>query len=356
MTAPASPTEPRPGAEADDRDWPAVSVIMPMRNEAALIAETLGAMRRQDYPGELELVCVDGRSTDATRDIVTRIAAEDPRVRLVDNPSGRTPNAMNLGIRAARHPLVLRMDAHAIAAPDYARRSVAALEDQGADCVGGRWDIVGRGYVGSAIAVALTSPFGVGTADWRSSQTAGWTDTVPFGLWRRDRLLELGGFDEALTRNQDYELNHRLRESGGRIWYDPAIRSTYYARKGPRALARQYLQYGFWKARVMRLHPGSTRLRHLAAPAFVAALAVGAVLAGALGGVWTTLYLGGLGLYAAASLAASALTVHRASKWSALPLLPPLFLLLHLSWGAGFWGGFARFWLLPPPREDREAP
>ncbi|TNF37726.1 MAG: glycosyltransferase family 2 protein [Deltaproteobacteria bacterium] len=333
-----------------DAEWPPVSVVMPMRNEAAMIAETLGAMRRQDYPGELELLCVDGMSTDGTRELVAAIAAEDPRVRLVDNPSGRTPNAMNLGLRAARHPLVLRMDAHAIAAPDYARRSVRALEDTGADCVGGRWDIVGRGVVGRAIAAALTSPFGVGTATWRSSADAGWTDTVPFGLWRRDRLLALGGFDEALTRNQDYELNHRLRASGGRIWYDPAIRSTYFARKGPRALTSQYLQYGFWKARVMRLHPRSTRLRHLVAPAFVLGLVLGAVLAAALGGVWTGLYLGGLGLYAALALTAAVLTARRARAWAALPLLPPLFLLLHLSWGAGFWGGFARFWLLPPPR------
>ncbi|PKN54446.1 MAG: glycosyl transferase family 2 [Deltaproteobacteria bacterium HGW-Deltaproteobacteria-14] len=348
MSDPASP--PPTAAAPTPAAWPAVSVVMPMRNEAALVAEAVGAMRRQDYPGEVEIVCVDGMSSDGTRDIVLALAAADPRVRLIDSPSGRTPNAMNLGIRAARHPLVLRMDAHAVAAPDYARRSVAALLEHDAACVGGRWDIVGRGAVGGAIAVALTSPFGVGTATWRGSSEAGWTDTVPFGLWRRDRLLALGGFDEALTRNQDYELNYRLRAGGGRVWYDPAIRATYHARKGLRALARQYLQYGFWKARVMRLHPGSTRARHLVAPAFVAALVIGAALAAALGGAWWGLYLGGIGLYCIAAITAAVVAARRAGRWGALPLLPVVFALLHVTWGAGFWMGFIRFWVLPPPR------
>ena len=344
-SAPEVAAGPAPGS-----DWPAVSVVMPMRNEAARVRESLGAIQRQDYPGPLELVCVDGMSGDGTRDIVTALAAADPRIRLVDNPSGRTPNAMNLGIRAASHPLVLRMDAHAVAAPDYARRSVAALEETGAACVGGRWAIVGDGLVGAAIALAMTSPFGVGTAAWRTAAAPGWTDTVPFGLWRKDRLLSLGGFDEALTRNQDYELNYRLRASGGRIWYDPAIQATYHARRSLGPLARQYLQYGFWKARVMRLHPRSTRLRHLAAPVFVAGLVVGALLAAVAGGAWVGLYLAGLGLYCIAAGVAAIAASRRAESWAPLALLPPIFLVLHVAWGAGFWSGFVRFWLFPEPR------
>ncbi|MCB9735885.1 MAG: glycosyltransferase family 2 protein [Deltaproteobacteria bacterium] len=327
-----------PAGDAPGAAWPAVSVVVPMRNEAGFARRCLDALRGQDYAGELEIVCVDGLSDDGTRDALAAIAAEDPRVRVVDNPARTTPAAMNVGIRAARHALVLRMDGHALADPDYVRESVAAMRETGADQVGGRWLIEGEGLVAGAIAAAMGSPFAVGTARWRSSDAPGWVDTVPYGLWRRERLLALGGFDERLVRNQDYELAYRLRAAGGRIWYTPAVRSRYYARRDLRALWRQYWQYGVWKARVVKLHPRSLEPRHLVAPLFVAGVVLGLPLALLLGGVVAWLYLGALAVYGALAGFAAARVAAR-TRWRYVWLLPAIFALLHVAWGAGFWVG-----------------
>lgn len=329
-----------PAGDAPGAAWPAVSVVVPMRDEASFARRCLDALRGQDYAGELEFVCVDGLSEDGTREVLAAIAAEDPRVRVVDNPARTTPAAMNVGIRAARYELVLRMDGHALADPDYVRQSVVAMRETGADQVGGRWLIEGEGLLGEAIAAAMGSPFAVGTARWRSSGEAGWVDTVPYGLWRRERLLALGGFDERLVRNQDYELAFRLRAAGGRVWYAPAVRSRYVARADLRALWRQYWQYGVWKARVVRLHPRSLEARHLAAPLFVAGLVVGLPLASLVGGVMAALYLGALGLYGVLSLLV-AVRVAARTRWRYLGLLVAIFPVLHLAWGAGFWVGLA---------------
>ncbi|NPV66084.1 MAG: glycosyltransferase family 2 protein [Anaerolineae bacterium] len=324
-------------------DWPFISVVMPVRNEAAFIARSLGAMLAQDYPPDrLEVIVVDGQSDDGTREIVAGIAARDPRVRLVDNPRRIIPIALNLGIRAARYPLIARMDGHTIAAPDYLRRCVQIMAESGADNVGGCWEYAGEGWIGQAIAAAMESRFGVGPGRWRGP-VAGEADTVPYGFYRRERLLALGGFDEVYLTNEDYELNYRLRASGGRIVYSPEIWMTYYVRPCLIALGRQYFRYGYWKARMLRQHPRSLRPRQLAAPLLVAGLVVGTVLQMA-GGFWRAAYVVAVGLYL---LLAAVFSLRQAARrgWRLLPGILVAFLVLHLAWGTGFWYGVWR-WMI----------
>jgi succinoglycan biosynthesis protein ExoA len=325
------------------QEWPPVSIVMPVRNEAEFIERSLGAMLGQDYPGEIEVIVVDGMSDDDTRAIVQRIMAEDPRVRLLDNPARIVPTALNTGIRAAAYDLIARMDGHTLAPPDYLRRCAAVMRESGADSAGGRWEYAGLTYISRAIGAAMESPFGAGTAAWRKADAPRDVDTVPFGLWRRADALAIGGFDEELVRNQDYEFNYRLRAGGGRIRYSPDIVTTYYSRKNLRALWRQYFQYGVWKARVLKMHPGSLRLRHLAAPLFAAGLVAGAALL-PLGALWRWLYSGALAAYGLLVIGFSVIQAAR-HGWRYLPLIPLVFIILHTAWGFGFWAGVWRWWV-----------
>ncbi len=337
---------------------PLVSVIMPVRNEADHIAESLGAVLAQDYPADdMEILVIDDGSTDNTRQVIAELpGAARVRILAAPEPGGCVPAALNVGIRAARGEYVVRVDGHNTIAPDYVRRSVELLQTLDVDNVGGRWVIVGQTATERAIATAMTSPFGVGGATWRVGAAAGEADTVPFGAYRRAALLALGGFDERLIRNQDYELNWRLRAAGGRIYYDPAIWSVYHVKRNWRGLWRQYYQYGLWKARVLRMHPRSGRLRHYVAPAFVAALAGSGALA--LLGEWGRVLLAlVMGSYLAAVGLASLWTASR-HGWEHLPRLPLAFAILHLSWGLGFWRGLLlpRLTPLPPPDQPFRRP
>lgn len=324
----------------DGSMWPLVSVIMPLRNEADMIRRSLGAVLAQDYPGEqLEVLVVDGMSDDDTRAIVGEMAAADGRVRLLDNPARIVPTAMNIGIAAARGEVIVRVDGHTLIAPDYVARCVHHLRETGADNVGGAMQPAGLTPVGRAIAAATRSPFGIPTR-FHHSARPGFVDTVYMGAWPRATLVRVGGFDESLVRNQDYELNYRIRRSGGRIYFAPDIRSTYYGRQTLTALARQYFQYGAWKARVIAQHPLSTRPRHLVAPAFVAAVAVGAALAPV--SRWARALLAlAAGSYALANGAVSLRLAARRGR-DLLPWLPVAFATVHVSWGAGFWWGVAQ--------------
>ncbi len=325
-----------------------------MLNEADFIARCLDAMLAQDYLGELEFICIDGASDDATRAIVGDYASADPRVRLLDNPQRRTCPALNIGIRDARHELVLRMDAHSIADPDYIRQSVMLLLDTGAANVGGRWTFVGETYWQRAIASALSARFGAGVAGWRTMTVRGETDTVPFGCWRRETLLAIGGFEENLVGNEDYELNDRLRAQGGAIWFSPAIHVHYHVRRDLKALWRQYYRYGGWKVDVLRKRPGSLKARHLVAPAFVAGLALGTPLAIIAPGPVRWAFTAGVGTYAAATLVAATRSASR-DGWELLPALPVVFLTTHMAWGAGFWRGLTRRAKLQASRPARPA-
>lgn len=329
--------------EAND-PWPVVSVIMPVRNERAYIQRSLGAVLAQDYPAHsLEVLVVDGMSEDGTRDVV-RAMEDNPRgirVLLLDNPARIVPTALNIGLRHARGAVIVRVDGHCEIAPDYVRQCVCAIQDTGADNVGGVWVTVGETPIARAIAVAQSSSFGIGNVAYRVQRTTpGYVDTVPFGAYRREVFRRLGGFDERLVRHQDYEFNVRLRQAGGKIYYTPAIQARYYSRSSFRKLAKQYLEYGFWKAFVTLENPGVLAWRHLAPIGLVGSLAGGGLLS--IFATWARPLLAGLCAAYIVACVAMAVREARRAGWRYVFLLPVAFATIHLCWGAGFWWGLLR--------------
>ncbi len=319
---------------------PFVSVVVPVRNEERHIERCLGALGDQDYPRDrFEVMVVDGQSTDRTRQLVERFAAESTLdLRLLDNPQRRTAPALNIALRAARGEIIVRVDGHCIVAPDFLTESVAAMDWSGADCVGGPIRSAGEGCWGEAIAAAMSSPFGVGNAAFRVSEREQWTDTVAFGAYRRGLFDSLGPFREDLDGGEDDEFNYRLLSAGGRILLTPAIRSTYVVRGSPAAAFRQYFGYGRAKVRVLSAHPGQTRWRQLVPPAFVASVVAGALMT--LRGDRRLLQTV-LASYGGAALAASAMTAGRTDV-RLLPALPLAFAALHTGYGLGFLTGIGK--------------
>ena len=257
--------------------FPSVSVVVPMRNEAAHIGRCLDALARQEYAsGLLEVLAVDGASTDGTTDVVrSRLPGARVAVRLLENPGVTAARGLNVGIRAARGDVIIILGAHSEPALDFVRASVEALWRSEADCVGGRIESVARGAVGEAIALAMASRFGVGDVRFRTSDTPGFVDTVAFGAYKRDVFDRIGLFDEFLDRNVDDEFNYRLRDAGGTLYLDPSIRSRYYTRQTFGDLFRQYRHYGEWKVVVAQRHPAQMRPRHFVPAAFVGATVLG---------------------------------------------------------------------------------
>ena len=315
---------------------PLVSVVMPVRNEERYIERCLYSIASQDYPRELiEVIVIDGRSDDRTREIVTRFAHESTLdLRLLDNPRRRPAAAMNIGIDAARGGVILRVDGHAALAPDYVRCCVAALEAQDADCAGGVLESEGDTYMGEAIALAMSSRFGVGGAAFRIGG-AGPADTVAFGAYRRDVFERIGRFAEDIDRGEDDEFNYRLRDAGGLIVLVPEARVRYTVRSDLPSLWRQYFGYGRAKVEVLRRHPAQAQARQLAPAALVAALGYFGVSAmlGRTGGLKAL-----AGAYALFVSSASLVLAFR-HGWQRLPLLPAVFACLHVSYGLGFFAG-----------------
>ncbi|MBN2044503.1 MAG: glycosyltransferase family 2 protein, partial [Anaerolineales bacterium] len=261
---------------------PRVSIVIPCFNEEKTIRGLLEALTRQTFPlREMELLVVDGGSEDATREVIDQFRQEKPALslRIVENPKRIIPAALNIGIENARGEYVIRLDAHSIPHPEYIARSVAGLEQRLGANVGGVWRVIPSAdtWIARSIAAAAAHPLGVGDAKYRYADHPGEADTVPFGGFRRQYLLELGGFDESLRANEDYELNTRIRMSGGKVWLDPNIQVQYYSRPNLRQLARQYARYGFWKLEMLRKYPGSLRWRQALPPLFVLGLLILAI-------------------------------------------------------------------------------
>lgn len=308
-----------------------VSVIVPCRNEAAFIDAFVAGVLAQRLPAgtELELVVADGASDDGTRQRLDALAAREPRLRVVDNPERITPVALNRAIAASRGEVIVRMDVHTTYGPDYVAMCAQVLAETGADCVGGAWRPVGEG----AIALAFRSRFGSGGAASRREGYSGPVDTVYLGAWRRETLLALGGFDEALVRNQDDELALRITRGGGRVWQDARIVSHYAPRESLGALWRQFFQYGYWKVAVVRKHRLPASPRHLVPFGFVATLALLALAA-----PWWAPAAGALaalgGLYALALLANGLAAAPRQALRVALATA-----CMQLGYGLGFGRG-----------------
>jgi len=333
-----------------DREMPAqslpfVTIIMPVRNEAAFIEQSLTSVLRQDYPpNKMEVLVVDGMSNDSTREIVQGLAATAqeeglPSSIVLDNPGRIAPTALNIGVRHARGDILVRVDGHCELEPDYVHRCAEVLAETGADNVGGIQRAVAKGWRQRTIALATTSPFGVGNARFRYSQQPGWVDTVYLGAYGRDVFEKIGGFDEELVRNQDDELNFRLTQNGGKIWLDPRIRCVYHCRSGLRDLWRQYFQYGLYKVRVIQKRGTVPAWRHVVPAAFISALGASLLLAMATASPFWALSVSGP--YAIANLCGSLWAARR--DLTALPLLPLVFGVMHSSYGLGFIAGLWRW-------------
>jgi cellulose synthase/poly-beta-1,6-N-acetylglucosamine synthase-like glycosyltransferase len=343
QSAPAATPTPK---AAPATELPFVSVVVPMRNEGRYIDRCLSSLAAQDYPVDrFEVIVVDGASCDDSRARAEAMHERLPNLRVIDNRSRHTSNGLNVGIAYAQGEVIARVDAHAEVAPDFRRPGVAALQRTSADAVGGPIDTRGEGRVGEAVAVALSSPFGVGDAAFRYSQREQWTDTVAFPVYRRQIFKSIGAFAE-IDGGEDDEFHYRLRDAGGRILLTPAIRSTYYARTSYWGLFRQYFSYGQAKVVVLSRHPRQTRLRQLAPPAFVLALIASAILA-AFGG-WFMLPLAVLaGLYLAVSIGVSA-SIAQKRGLRFLFQLPLAFFCMHIAYGLGIlYGGVRRLFGQP---------
>lgn len=321
-------------------DRPFVSVVLPVRNEGRAFASTLEAVLGQDYPADrMEVLVVDGMSTDATRDVVRGLSERDSRVRLLDNPGRTVPHAMNRGIGAARGEFLVRVDGHTIVPSDYVTRCVATWQRSGADCVGGRMDAVGATAFGCLVALATSSPFGIGNSHFHYGREPRLTDSVYMGAWPVAVLRSIGGFDEEMVRNQDDELNFRLRKLGGRVLFDPSIASRYTPRGDLKPLWKQYYQYGLWKIRVLQKHPTMLSARHFMPAAFV--LIGTAAAAAAVGSAWGRIvFAAGVGVYLLAAAIAAARLPGTLAQRVGLPLV---FFVLHAAYGLGFLVGLVRF-------------
>lgn len=319
---------------------PTVSIVVPCFNEEGYIRDLLNAIYAQTYPLDLiEVTIADGHSTDQTRQVIAAFQREHPDLYLqvIDNDARITPAAINRAVAASRGEIILCLSGHSRPYPDYVERAVAALESGKGENVGGVLDIRpgAETWIARSIAAAASHPLGVGDALYRYATVAAAVDTVPFGAWRRSLMERIGGFDETLLSNEDYEFNARIRESGGQVWLDPSIRSIYFARSSIRALAKQYWRYGFWKYRMLRRYPHTLRWRQVLPPLFVCSLVFGSLLLLAwpvyrwLLGFELAIYFSILGIAGLHS------AIHRRKVYLILGL-PISIAVMHISWGCGF--------------------
>jgi glycosyltransferase involved in cell wall biosynthesis len=308
--------------------------VIPARNEVDTIEATLNSCVQQTYEGFLGVIVADAMSDDGTRDIVERFG-RDHAVRLVDNADRTTPAGLNRAIEASDADVIVRCDAHSVLPDGYVRDAVRTLVGTGAGNVGGIQRAVGTTSLQRGIAAAMTNPLGVGDAKFHRGGCAGPVDTVYLGVYPRNVLKEVGGFDESLVRNQDYELNVRIRNAGRTVWFDPHLVVDYQPRASLGALWRQYNDYGRGKRRVVAKHPSSLKPRQAAPPILVIGLAASVVsLATPMRRVGTAVFVG----YAAALGVAGVYEAVKRRDNAAL-LAAPAIGVMHIAWGLGFLGG-----------------
>lgn len=315
-----------------------VSVVVPCRNEKDHIEGVVQSILAQEQPpGGFEVIVADGMSDDGTRAILNRVAASEPRLKIVDNPRQIVSTGLNAAICAVRGEVILRMDAHTSYAPDYIRQCIEVLRETAADNVGGPWVAKGDGLVSRAIAAAFQSRFAAGGATGHDPTYEGAVDLVYLGCWRREVCDRIGLFDEELVRNQDDEFNFRLKLAGGKIWQSPRIKSWYKPRGSLGALFQQYMQYGYWKVRVIQKHRMPASPRYLVPGIFVLLILMLPAVS-----LWWSLaiwaWLGLVGIYAICNVAASFLTAARRG-WKLFLILPSVFACYHFGYGLGFLHG-----------------
>jgi succinoglycan biosynthesis protein ExoA len=308
---------------------PAISVILPVLNEESHLEGAVLSVLSQDYRGPLEIILALGPSRDRTNEIAAKLASQDNRVKLLDSPTGKTAAGLNLALAASKSPVVVRVDGHAQIPKNYISLIVEILNKTGAVNVGGVMAAVGTTAFERAVAGAMRSPLGVGASRFHTGGEAGEVDTVYLGAFRREALVAIGGFDERFTRAQDWELNFRLRENGGVIYFDPRLHVTYRPRSSVGALAKQYFEYGRWRRVVSRRHSGTINYRYLAPPfallGFSASLVLGIVLS-------SIFFIPAL-VYLLFVVLASLKISTSIREYLLLLLVIPT---MHFAWGAGF--------------------
>ena len=312
-----------------DTLWPSVSVVIPVLNEARHLRAAIDAVLAQDYLGALDICLALGPSTDGTEVVADSIVQAHPNISVIPNPSGRTPTGLNAAIRATQGQVVVRVDGHSILPRGYVSRAVETLRRTGAANVGGVQRAVGNSPFEQAVALAMSSPFGMGGAKFHIGGSEGPVDTVYLGVFDRSSIEEVGLFDESLTRNQDYELNVRLRKAGKIVWFDPELAVEYTPRSSLGSLARQFYEYGAWKRHVLRMHPSSIRPRQAVPP-----VALVAIMASLIAAVWEPSLLAIPASYFGAVIFASTKNGRRNPGITALMIA--VFPTMHLSWAAGF--------------------
>lgn len=305
------------------------SVILPVLNEEFHLAHAVNAILSQDYSGPMEVILAIGPSKDRTQIIAEELRAQDPRVVLVANPSGRTAAGLNLAIKESRYPVIVRVDGHAEIPQNYISLAVEILHQTGAVNVGGVMGAEGVTKFERAVAQAMRSPFGVGASRFHIGGKAGPVDTVYLGVFLRSALITVGGFDERFTRAQDWELNYRLRQEGGIVYFDPRLHVTYRPRPTFKALSKQYFEYGRWRHVVIRRHQGTVNLRYLAPPFAL----LGTVLSIIAGLVLAPIWFAPALIYIAFLIVASLSIGRNIGEYVRLPWI---LLTMHISWGAGY--------------------
>ena len=308
---------------------PAISVILPVLNEESHLEGAVLSVLSQDYRGPLEIILALGPSRDRTNEIATKLASHDNRVKLLDSPTGKTAAGLNLALAASTSPVIVRVDGHAQIPKDYISLIVEILNKTGAVNVGGVMAAVGTTAFERAVAGAMRSPLGVGASRFHTGGEAGEVDTVYLGAFRREALVAIGGFDERFTRAQDWELNFRLRENGGVIYFDPRLHVTYRPRSSVGALAKQYFEYGRLRLVVSRRHSGTINYRYLAPPFALLGFNASLVLGIALSSIFFFPALVYLLFVVLASLKIST----SIREYLLLLLVIPT---MHFAWGAGF--------------------
>lgn len=307
---------------------PSISVILPVLNEEAHLNDAVHSILSQDYQGKIEVILAVGPSRDRTQEIAQSISDRDSRVVLVDNPTGRTAAGLNLALNKSQSPVVVRVDGHAQIPNDYLRLIVEILNETGAVNVGGVMAAVGTTSFERAVAGAMRSPLGVGASRFHTGGKAGVVDTVYLGAFRREALIAIGGFDERFTRAQDWELNFRLREKGGIVYFDPRLHVTYRPRSTVTALAKQYFEYGRWRRVVSRRHSGTINYRYLAPP-----FALIGFLSSVTIGFFLPILFFPAAIYLLFLLLASARIASSIREYFLLLAVIPT---MHFAWGAGF--------------------
>ena len=313
---------------------------MPVLNEENYLEAAVLAILSQDYAGPIQVVLALGPSTDRTNEVAARIIAGDSRVSSVQNPTGRTPEGLNAALAATTQEIVVRVDAHSELSDGYVRLAVETLQRTGADNVGGIMGAHGVTKFEKAVAAAMTSPLGVGSASFHTGGSEGPAETVYLGVFKRSALKRVGGYDPAFTRAQDWEMNYRIRSTGGTVWFNPDLFVTYRPRPNVFKLAKQYFEYGAWRHEVMRRHPETRRtksaLRYFAPPLAVALIVIGKIL-GTIGLIMGNALIWGyifpIGYLALTLL--SSLTLVTRARAGAL-WLPIVLMTMQMSWGIGF--------------------